>query len=177
MNFKTILGNVVGNSYFFHQVVDSVFPNQKKMYYPKNDTLVVYSEKGPVSPYTKEVYIIETCEFDIADILKNRSKMFTLEVNMIKRVNGVKYGVASDEVVGRLEGKLKEIGCELKHCNHTNAYTDKTTQKSTGRGITMHCHTVMGLLDIVDIDLFKKNYFNGIGQGKCFGYGLIHFLN
>lgn len=177
MNFKTILANVNGDSYFCHQVVESAFPCQKKAFYRKGDTVVVYSERGPASPFAKEVYILETCEFNITQLLTNPHKMFTLEVNPSKRVN-MKYAkVTSAEIEEWMNRKLSEIGCVLKQCIPMRADWDIFEQGSKGNRISMYCHEVMGMLEIVNEELFKSKYFNGMGQGKSFGYGLINFLN
>lgn len=177
MNYKTIFGNVEGDSYYFHQLVESAFPDQKKAYYKHNDTLVVYSEKGATTTFTKEVILLETCEFDINSLLRNKHKMFNLDVNPVRRINGKLVKVPTNDLNDWLERKLKEIGCEMIQSIPMCAYWDKFQQGCKNRVISMYCHQVNGILKIVDEDLFKEKYFNGIGQGKAFGYGLIHFLN
>lgn len=177
MNFKTILANVNGDSYFAHRVVESSFPCQKKAFYRKGDTLVVYSERGPVSPFAHEVYILETCEFSIDEILQNKHKMFSLEVNPTKRVN-MKYSkITKNEIEEWMNRKLEAMGCILKQCIPMRADWDIFEQGDKNNKISMYCHEVMGMLEIVNDQQFKANYFNGIGQGKSFGYGLLNFLN
>lgn len=177
MNFKTILANVNGDSYFCHQIVESTFPNQRKVFYRKDDTLVVYSEKGPNSPYTSEVYILETCEFNVEDLTKNLNKMFRLLVNPVKRIDSKYDKVNNDDLKEWLERKFEEIGCSLKSHVVTRSGWDIFYRATGNMKISMYCREVIGTLEINNVKLFKEKYFQGMGQGKAFGYGLVQMLN
>lgn len=179
MNFKTILANVHGDSYYFHRLVESAFPNQKKAFFKHNDTLVVYSEKGPVSTYTSDVILAETTEFNIDSLLRNSSKMFTLEVNPTRRSRetGKYVKVEAKDVNDWLKRKVEEIGCEVVQSFTQRSFWDVFEQGGKGRTISMHCHILNGIMKITNPELFIEKYFSGIGQGKAFGYGLINFLN
>lgn len=177
MNFKTILANVYGDSYFCHQVVESAFPEQKKAFYQKDDTLVVYSEKGPLTSFANEVYILETCEFNIDELLRTLTKMFSLQVNPIRRVNGKYTKVHNDELEEWLTRKFEEVGCSLKNFIVARSGWDVFNKPNNTNQVSLYCREINGILEISNPELFKEKYFAGIGQGKAFGYGLIQLLN
>lgn len=177
MKYKTILGNVVGDSYFAHQVITSAFPDQKVAFFRDGANCVVFSEKEPIAPFAREVYILNTSEFDIQDVLENSNKMFTLRVNPVKRTREGKQKVPDENMEHWLIEHLANIGCEIKQYIHAGSCWDKFVQRKTGKNIQIYYHVIMGMLEIVDEKLFTDNYFKMMGQGKCFGYGLVNLLN
>lgn len=179
MNFKTILANVHGDSYYFHRLVESAFPNQKKAFFKHNDTLVVYSEKGPICTYTSDVILTETTEFNINALLKNPTKMFTLEVNPVRRSRetGNYVKVDANDVNDWLKHKAEKFGCEVVQSFTQRSFWDVFEQGSKGRTISLHCYILNGIMKITNPELFTEKYFSGIGQGKAFGYGLVQMLN
>jgi CRISPR-associated protein Cas6/Cse3/CasE subtype I-E len=177
MNFKTIIANVVGDSYYAHRVVTSMFPEGKCAFYRKDEQCIIFSENAPLDSYDPNTVMISSNAFQIDDLLDSTIKMFTLEVNPIVCKNGKKGKVERKAMDAWIVRKFAEIGCDVKQHIIVRGDWDVFDQPNKGNKISMYCYEIMGLFEITDIDLFKKGYFNRMGQGKSFGYGLVNILN
>jgi CRISPR system Cascade subunit CasE len=55
----------------------------------------------------------------------------------------------------------------------SGGFPQKFVKRPTGHTITLSVVDYEGVLQITDIDLFKKVFQEGIGQGRSFGLGML----
>lgn len=178
MNYKTTIYGIGHDSYYIHQIVKNLFPQGNVRFIVQDNYCVVYSEnKVQEACFDGNVSIGSCEEFNIEDLLKTTVKMFTLQFNPVLRDRKTQK-VSPYPEDGLKEYAIKrfaEIGITLKQMAVKNKGWD-VFDKVSGNQISIYYYEIMGVCEISDKDLFKKNFFNGIGQAKSFGYGLINLI-
>lgn len=103
--------------------------------------------------------------------------LFNMKINPTRSTKDGRRAYPKERVEGWVSDHFTKIGCSLLTLTITNESTDYFRKLKDPNEIVYHYYEVMGALKIDDPELFKEKFFNGIGQGKAFGYGLINLLN
>lgn len=177
MKYKTTLINVRGDNYYAHRVAKSSFPEGRFAFIRNNDTLIVYSEKAPLDPFTQEVSIFETTEYDINSLVTIPVRLFNMKINPTCSTKNGRRAYPKDRVEKWVSDHFAKIGCALLTLTVTKESTDYFCKLKDPNEIVYHYYEVMGALKIDNPELFKEKFFDQMGQGKAFGYGLINLLN
>jgi hypothetical protein len=177
MKYKTTITNVRGDNYYAHRVAKSSFPEGRFAFIRNNDILIVYSEKAPISTFTQEVDIFETVEYDINSLVAIPVRLFNMKINPTHPTKNGRRAYPRERVEAWVSDHFSKIGCSLLTLTITNESTDYFHKLKDSNEIVYHYYEVMGALKIDNPELFKEKFFNQMGQGKAFGYGLINLLN
>lgn len=168
--FTTTMFGVIGDDYYAHQVVKSIFPN--KVLFQKRDSMVIaISEELPLKEcFDKKVKIGKTKEV-VTDFEEGMELQFSLKVNPTKRVNGKRVGVEENEIKDWLHRKLNE-STELVV---TDIQNDGIVGSKNGEFFHLSV-LVTGIMKIKSVEKIKYILKNGLGSSKGLGYGMLYFF-
>lgn len=165
--YTSTLYGVLGDDYYAHKVVKSIFPG--KVLFQKRDSMVItYSEEKPKICFDEKVKIAKTNEISLS-LAENVEVQFSLRANPTKKVNGKRYGLQDNEIKEWLMRKF-EGSAEVLVADFNNEGLIRSKDDSL-------CHLsvrIVGMLRIKDVPKFQDLLKNGIGSGKGLGYGMLY---
>lgn len=173
--YKTIVDNVAGDRYFYHRIVKSMFETESPKYFYSDRKLTIFSENEPIQPFTQDVEIVS-----VEDFTNNVSgtKIFSIDICPETRSMKTKkkFLIEKDSVPNWLQTKLENIGAKIVQQSIVNKRVDKFFQNKNNNQIVRKYYTIVGVVEIENQELFNKEYLNGIGCGKTWGFGLLNLM-
>jgi CRISPR-associated protein Cas6/Cse3/CasE subtype I-E len=152
-----------------------MFESVESFIFEKN-TLVVYSKNEPRECFTDEVELTECTQFEIEDYLDIKTHAFATNVSAIRVSNASgkrkMVAVPESELNDWIKEKFAAIGCSIDEIKIGRIKWEKF-MKNENTSIIISSYSIGGILTITDEELFKSNFFKGIGKHKTWGVGAI----
>lgn len=156
------------NNYLNHKILKEIFPGDGKVLYRRmqNHLLVLTNIRQSFD----DILIKDIGECDI-----NNYGNFNIRLNIFKRSrvnNKLRLKPDADYVNKFVKNKLDNMGIEYNISKIISEGALKSEKK--GCNIYHHSFDIYGTYNVTNQSLFEENLFNGIGYGKCFGFGLFN---
>jgi CRISPR-associated protein Cas6/Cse3/CasE subtype I-E len=164
--YLTTLYGVIGDDYYAHQVVKSIFP-EKVLFQKRESTVIALSDNPPVKEcFDKKVKIGKEKKIDLETFEEGEELFFTLVVNPTKRIKGKRVAVTNfnDWFHKKLEG------IEVT----TKEFRDLGVVKNKNGSLSHRLYQVSGSLKIKSKEKFLEILCRGVGSSKGFGFGMLN---
>lgn len=171
--------------YSIHKAVYSLFPKEGVktrdfLFVDKGGRwnerqILIISERYPLQPLFG---VVKSKEIPDA-FLEYEYYGFEVKVNPVIRFGKTKKHVpvkGKEKLHAWFTVKCSEYGFDIEEDSLQVNHTGVIQFEKCGAKCTYNTATFVGRLKVLDRQLFKASFFNGIGRGKAFGFGLLQLI-
>jgi hypothetical protein len=163
---------ILGDDYKAHQTIKQWYEGNQKILYQRSDYATTILSDNPPHNIPRGI----TKEIDLSKFTQlNDQHIFSIRLNTAYKPSNRKnrIPIPVPKINNWIKNKLNEAGINANFQYKIEGNRNTTKQNTN---FSMHSTIVTGILSITDPTKFQQTLTNGIGQGKCLGFGMLNIF-